>query len=112
MSELESALGEHFAATTLDGKAALAALERGGTFDVLIAGSDTHGGVDGIAVLEKARETNPAAKRFMLSTRADADLPRRVLGDRLALVVFEQPWSGAFVAQVVRAALLEEWEYE
>jgi hypothetical protein len=109
VGELVSALEEYFAATTLDGKAALAALESGSTFDVLITVTDPSKGVDGTRVLEKARQTNPAAKRFMLCTRADASLPRQVLGDHLALVVFEQPWSGSFVAEVVLAALLEDW---
>jgi hypothetical protein len=107
-----SALEEYFAATALDRNAALTALETGSTFDVLITASDSSRGVDGIPVLEKARATNPSAKRFLLSTRADPDLPGRVLGDRLALVVFEQPWSESFVAEVVRSALLEEWEDE
>jgi CheY-like chemotaxis protein len=81
-------------------KAALAAMESGTAFDLLLSDVIMPGGMDGVALVKKARERVPGLPALLISGFMDMQV-----GTELPCEVLQKPFRQAELAQAVRRAL-------
>jgi CheY-like chemotaxis protein len=90
----------HHVTTCVDGLDAIALLD-GQIFDAVVADWQM-GAVDGIDVLEVARQKCPLARRILITASPTEPEPREALRSGLAEVLLEKPWFLPDVRAAVR----------